>query len=374
MIIIAGAGIGGLTLGCALKRAGLPFRIFERAAELRPAGAGIALAPNALQALAHLGLADRVCARGHELGVAALCNPDGRRIMTAPIREIAAGGILAMTRTSLQEVLFEALDVPVECGRAVAAYEATTEGVRVHFADGSSAEGDAIVAADGLRSAVRRAMRGDEPVRYSGQTSWRALVDVRLDDVSLMTETWGAGQRFGVVPLTLGSVYWFATADAPAAGHDEPGFKARLQAMFAGWHAPIARVLDATDEHNIVRTDICDRPPISSWIDGRAVLLGDAAHPMTPDMGMGGCQAIEDAVVLADALAREASVDRALVRYQRQRLDRANRFVNRSIRMGRLAHLRPPVLRWLRDRALGAVPVSATARAMASDFEFNLSA
>src|SRR5262245_58495380 len=130
-----------------------------------------------------------------------------------------------------------------------------------------------------------------------------------------MTETWGSGRRFGVVPLANHSVYWFATSDAPAGESDGPGLKKRLQNAFAGWHAPIVRILYATDEAAIIRTDICDRPPIASWVDGRTVLLGDAAHPMTPDMGMGGCQAIEDAIVLADTLVREPRVELALASY-----------------------------------------------------------
>jgi 2-polyprenyl-6-methoxyphenol hydroxylase-like FAD-dependent oxidoreductase len=164
----------------------------------------------------------------------------------------------------------------------------------------------------GLHSAVRRVMRGEEALRYSGQTSWRALVD-QVDTVQpdRFTESWGAGQRFGIVPLGRRRVYWYAAINAPQGGRDARDPRDMLRVRFAGWHAPIDELLAATRPEAIIRTDIFDRPPIRCWADGRAVLLGDAAHPMTPDVGMGGGQAIEDAVVLAEAIAREVKSERA---------------------------------------------------------------
>jgi 2-polyprenyl-6-methoxyphenol hydroxylase-like FAD-dependent oxidoreductase len=216
-------------------------------------------------------------------------------------------------------------------------------------------------------------MRGEEPLRYSGQTSWRAVVnDVEDIDDGQFTETWGARQRFGIVPLGKGRVYWFAVADAPRGEYDRDDPRLKLRTRFADWHAPIERLLDSTPREHILRTDIFDRPPIEVWIDGRTVLLGDAAHPMTPDGGMGGCQAIEDAVVLADGLEREATVPLALARYQARRVPRANRFVTQSYRIGQLAHVHSTPLRWLRDRALRAVPLRLVARVMARDFDFTL--
>lgn len=371
MIVIAGAGIGGLTLGCALARAGRPFRILERSERLRPAGAGIALSANALRALAYVGLDDIVRAAGHELSVAAICDPNGRVLMEAPVQAIVPGGTIALERERLHYTLQHALGVPVCLGRAVSGYESRAHGVRVYLDGGETLDADLLVGADGLHSAVRRVMRGEEALRYSGQTSWRALVD-QVDTVrpDRFTESWGAGQRFGIVPLGRRRVYWFAVMDAPSGGRDACDPRDVLRARFAGWHAPIDELLAATHPEAIIRTDIFDRPPIRCWADGRAVLLGDAAHPMTPDVGMGGGQAIEDAVVLAEAIAEEVTLDAALARYQAKRLARANRFVKRSYRVGQVAHLRARPLRWLRDRALQRIPLSLIARAMARDFDF----
>jgi 2-polyprenyl-6-methoxyphenol hydroxylase-like FAD-dependent oxidoreductase len=373
MIAIAGAGIGGLTLGCALARHGRPFCLFERAAELRPAGAGIALSANAFHALAHIGLEAQVRACGLELGIADICDPQGHVLLNVRLQDLPGGGTVAMTRASLQRTLLDALGNPVQSGCAVVSYQPNPGGVRVHLANGETIEAELLVGADGLHSTVRRTMRGDEAPRYSGQTSWRALVNnVPLADSRRVSESWGPGQRFGFVPVGGGRVYWFAVANAPAGERDATDPRLDLEKRFTGWHAPIRELIAITPPDSILRTDIFDRPPIDRWVDGRAVLLGDAAHPMTPNMGMGGCQAIEDAVVLADALQREASIDAALARYQTRRIARANSFLVRSFRAGQLAHLRAPPLRWLRDRVLSVIPRRFVASAVAKDFDFRL--
>ena len=373
MIVIAGGGIGGLTLGCALARARRPFVICERATELRPVGAGIALSHNAFRALAHLGLDQAARDAGQELVEAAICNRGGKVIVSSVVREVVEGGTVAMARSTLQKVLLDRLGSPVSTGRRVTGYQQRPGGVTVELEGGDRMDAELLVGADGLNSAVRRTMRGDEPLRYAGYTAWRSLADdIDLDRTDRFTESWGPGQRFGIVPIGGRRVYWFAVADAPAGERDGGDPRPALAARFAGWHAPIEAIIAATAPDRILRTDIHDRPPIDHWVDGRVALLGDAAHPMTPDLGQGGCQAIEDAVVLADALAREPDVPAALASYQARRVARANSFVVRSHRFGQMAHVRSAPLRWLRDQALRAVPVKLTARSLARDMNFRL--
>ena len=373
MIAIAGAGIGGLTLACALERATLPYRILDRSPELRPAGAGIALSENALRALAHIGLAHEVRRHGQELGVAAILDQHGRVLIEQRIQELGAGSTVAMSRTSLQQALLGALAGRVETGRDVVGYTQHPRGVRVELADGTGLDADLLVGADGLHSAVRRCMRGDEPLRYSGYTSWRALVDdIDLRAPDRFTESWGAGRRFGIVPVGNRRVYWFAVADAPRGQRDGAHVGAALAKQFDGWHAPIEEIISTTPDDRIMRTDIFDRVPIDRWSDGRVVLLGDAAHPMTPNLGMGGCQAIEDAVVLAHQLVGQPDIAAALAAYQSARLRRANDFVTRSYRVGQVAQLRAAPLRWMRNAALRAIPPRLAARALIRDMDFRL--
>jgi 2-polyprenyl-6-methoxyphenol hydroxylase-like FAD-dependent oxidoreductase len=370
VIAIAGAGPGGLALGCALAHHGIPFRVFEKAPELRPVGAGIAIADNALRALSYIRLDDRVRAHGRMLERADICAPSGKVI--AGVGRLPFP-VVVLARTALQQALLEPIAARVECGRAVVGYEPRSAGALVRLDSGEVVEADLLVGADGLRSQVRRTMRGDEPLRYSGQTSWRALVDgVELPEPERMTETWGGALRFGVVPLGDRRTYWFAVAEAPAGGKDPEDVRAWLLGRFGAWHAPIGAVIAGTPHSDIVRTDIFDRAPISRWSDGRTVLLGDAAHPMTPNLGQGGCQAIEDAVTLADALAKEASVEAALTRYEARRVRRANRFVARSLTFGKLAHAKSAPIRWLRDAVLGGLPRTVALRALERDLDFRL--
>src|SRR5258705_6849072 len=201
MIVIAGGGIGGLTLGCALSRAGKPFRIFERAAELRAVGAGIALSANAFQALAHVGIEDQVRSCGWDLAIAEICDSKGRVLVRVHMPKLVAGVTRAMTRAKLQQVLLGALGTTVETGRAVVSYQSIPSGVRVRTADGEEVGAELLVGADGLHSTVRREMRVDEALRYNGQRSWRGLVPgVEVNELHGVTESWGSRQRFGIVP------------------------------------------------------------------------------------------------------------------------------------------------------------------------------
>jgi 2-polyprenyl-6-methoxyphenol hydroxylase-like FAD-dependent oxidoreductase len=171
------------------------------------------------------------------------------------------------------------------------------------------------------------------------------------------TESWGRGERFGIVPIGFGEIYWFAVADAPPNGRDLDVHRG-LMARFAPWHAPIVAIIEATPADRIVRTDICDRPPTTRWHSGRVVLLGDAAHPMTPNLGQGAGQAIEDAVVLDASLASASTIEEALMRYEQRRVTRANGIVLASRRFGAVAQWSHPVAAWIRDRAMSLMPAS----------------
>jgi 2-polyprenyl-6-methoxyphenol hydroxylase-like FAD-dependent oxidoreductase len=215
-------------------------------------------------------------------------------------------------------------------------------------------------------------MLGDGEPLYAGYTCWRGVTAEGGPPVEETSETWGPGRRFGLVPIDRGRIYWFATLNAPAGGRDEPGkARARLEALFAGWHPPVAEILAATPEEAILRNDILHRLPAPRWIEGHVALLGDAAHPMTPNLGQGACQAIEDAVILADCLAAEsADPARALRNYELRRKPRADGFVRAALRLGRLAQIENGAGRWVRDRLLGLTPVSVAQAQLVRSLRF----
>lgn len=375
-VLIAGAGIGGLTLAAALRHHGIEAAVYERAPTLAPVGSGITIQMNAVLALRRVGLDEAVVREGHAARDSRVLTPAGRTIAALDLADVAdavGAPAVALHRARLQSALRARVDdASVHLGRAVAGYDDDGDGVTVRLDDGGTDRGDALVAADGLRSAVRRQLAGDGDPVYAGYTSWRGVArGVAAVDRSRVTETWGAGRRFGVVPLADDETYWFATMNAPGGGRDAPGTsRETLLSLFGDWHSPVRALLEATPETSIVRTDIADRPTHTRWVKGRVALLGDAAHPMTPNLGQGGGQAIEDAVVLAHRLATLPDVAAALRAYEAVRAPRANAVVTRSRRLGSVAQWEHPWLCAARDAAMGMVPASMNRRAIVDAMRF----
>lgn len=365
-VVIAGAGIGGLTLACALRGSGIRVRVLERAEKVSPVGAGITVQANAMFALRAIGLEAVVAAAGHAPAVAAIMDPSGAVLSSPRLERVtrAVGATsVALHRASLHKVLLQAAGTGVvSSGVQVDRYDEPGARVRVHTSAGTF-ETDLLVGADGLHSSVRAQLVGDGAARYAGYTSWRGVCRVSGIDRGRGSETWGRGQRFGIVPIEEDQTYWFATANAPP-GQRDANARAELLERFGEWHAPIRELLEATRPEDILRTDIADRPPLRRWCAGRVALLGDAAHPMTPNLGQGGCQAIEDAVVLARALTSAPTLEQALAEYETRRVARANAVVTASLRLGSFAQWENPVACTLRRWLVQATPGSVFERQM----------
>jgi 2-polyprenyl-6-methoxyphenol hydroxylase-like FAD-dependent oxidoreductase len=362
-VAIAGAGIGGLTLAIALRRRGVPVTVLERASELKPAGAGIALGPNAIVALERLGLRSAIVGAGASIGRSAILDSDGRVLgaeldVAALEREVGAP-VVALQRTRLHDVLVDAAGPGVvRLGFTVLEYENLGDRVRVISTEGDRVEADLLVGADGLNSSVRAQLVSDGAPKYSGYTSWRGVTPAgAVAPPQRMTESWGRGERFGIVNIGSGEIYWFAVANAKAGGTDAD-VREELLARFGGWHEPVAAIVRATPAARILRTDISDRDPIDCWHRGPVVLLGDAAHPMTPNLGQGAGQAIEDAVVLDQCLSAGPTIDAAVRRYEVRRVSRANRLVLASRRFGAIAQWQNAAAVWLRDTGMRLTPAS----------------
>lgn len=362
--VITGAGIGGLTLALALRRRGVRVRCLERAMDLERGGAGLSLAPNAMRGLRQLGLEGAALAAGETISRAAILDEGGRalsgEIDVANLSREAGAATLALHRARLHALLLDAVgrDV-VHRGVSVRGYETSGDRVIVHCGDGDERiETELLIGADGLRSVVRAQMIGDGEPRYSGYTSWRGVTLAHAVPMpARMSESWGRGERFGIVAIGFGEIYWFACADAPPGGRDGEA-KVELLARFRGWHVPVEAIIAATPAGQILRTDISDRRPVTSWHAGRIVLLGDAAHPMTPNLGQGAGQAIEDAVTLDCCLAETTSVEAGLRAYEQKRVARANAIVRASRRVGEIAHWKNSFGVHLRNLGMRAVPAA----------------
>jgi 2-polyprenyl-6-methoxyphenol hydroxylase-like FAD-dependent oxidoreductase len=359
--IIVGAGIGGLTAAISLRRAGVEAVVFEKAPQLREIGAGISVWTNAMKALEKIGVADAVRAAGRQEIGGTIRSWSGERISEIPadVLEHRFGLNVVLTRPELQETLLAALpDGAVRLDAKCVGFRQDGSGVTTIFAGGHEERGDLLVGADGLRSLVRERLFGGAKPCYAGFTAWRGLVDLGDGREGDGFEAWGRGNIFGLVSLGRGRFYWYATKNAPEGQRDAPeGRKAELTRLFGGWHEPIPTVIEATEEAVILRNDVYDREPLKRWGRGRVTLLGDAAHPMTPNLGQGACQAIEDAVTLAEHVRGEANVEKALRGYEERRAGRVEGVARRSRLLSKAAQLENPLLCALRNAAAGAMPL-----------------
>jgi 2-polyprenyl-6-methoxyphenol hydroxylase-like FAD-dependent oxidoreductase len=368
--IVIGGGIGGLAAGIALRQAGVDAHVYERTAVLGEVGAGVSLWANALRALESLGVLDAVRAGGVVDAVGTVQTWDGRPLSAFPLddlRRLVGDVCLVVHRAELQSALAAALGPEhVTFGAAAAAVTGREDDVVARFADGREAHADLLVGADGLHSVARAMMHGAAPPAYAGYTAWRAVVP--FDHTRLAPgESWGAGARFGQIPMSRGRVYWFAAENAAEGARAEDGELAYLLRLFRGWHRPIEDLLKATDPSVILRNDIYDRPPLRAWGRGRVTLLGDAAHPMTPNLGQGACQALEDAVALGRALAGVTGDPAPALRaYESRRIPRTSAIVTQSRRIGAMAQWSNPAAVWFRNALAAAVPPGVQLRQMAA--------
>ncbi|MGW0478924.1 FAD-dependent monooxygenase [Nonomuraea sp. NPDC003214] len=345
--VVIGGGIGGLAAGIALHRAGWHVDVLEKAAKLEPVGSGLAVASNGLRALDVLGLGDRVRELSRMEGQVGVRRHDGAWLTHTTedrARELYGDSIVVLLRARLVELLTETLGPErLRLGTAVTGVDAATGTVRT---DAGELTADLVVAADGIHSRVRAALfpRHPEPV-YAGVTTWRGLAP-RPDGPIRSSESWGRGTVFGIHALDDELVYFYATDLSPAgaAGGDE---RAELVRRFGTWHAPIPALLEGARPDHILRNDLYYlREPLPAMHAGRVALLGDAAHPMTPNLGQGACQALEDAVVLGHLAGGD------LAAYTEARLRRTADVVRKSMAICRITKVRNPVAVAVRDRAM----------------------
>jgi 2-polyprenyl-6-methoxyphenol hydroxylase-like FAD-dependent oxidoreductase len=366
--IIIGGGIGGLCTAIALRRKGIEARVFEKTSELKEVGAGLSLWVNAIKALDKIGMTEVLNRLSIPQISGGVRNSKGELLSTAFKADAQSKSetlVIVLHRAELLSALLQAAgEEHIKLSAKCVGFSQDDKGVTASFADGSEATGDFLVGADGINSVICAQLFGNAKSRYSGYTGWRAVTEF---DHPLLREgafeSWGKGARFGIIPMSKNRVYWFATENAPAGEKDATmGRKHELLKLFQGWHEPIEKLIESTDEKAILRNDIVDRKPLPSWTKGRVALLGDAAHPMTPNLGQGACQAIEDAVVLADCVAATGDVKAALRDYETRRLKRANKIVEHSWRIGRMIQMENELVCKLRNTVMKFTPASIQRR------------
>jgi 2-polyprenyl-6-methoxyphenol hydroxylase-like FAD-dependent oxidoreductase len=368
-VIVVGGGIAGLSTAIGLRRGGHDVIVLERAPRIDPIGAGLTLFGNAMSALDRLGMREPIAVHGAPAKLSAILTWDGRELARVP--QDLLEGTIAIHRADLQHELAAAAG-EIRLGAEIAAVEQHDDGVVARAADGSEERGDLLVGADGLSSVIRSAIADVRP-RYAGYTAWRGVSAVPLDPGRL-TESWGVGERFGLIDIGGGHTYWFATKNAPEGEADEAeGKKAEILRRFSGWHEPIAAIAESADEAAILRNDVYYLEPLPRWSKGRVVLVGDAAHATTPGVGQGAAQAIEDAVVLAGRLTPNGDLATVLDEYEAIRRPRTQAVLKLSRRADRAAQLANPLGWRLRNAVVRRLPDSSQRRQLEPLVRYELS-
>jgi 2-polyprenyl-6-methoxyphenol hydroxylase-like FAD-dependent oxidoreductase len=366
---ILGGGICGLSTAIALKNIGIRAAVYESAPQFRPLGAGLLLAANAVRGFQKIGIAEKIVARGRLLSTFSILDDRGRTITVADTTAIGKKYGLhnfAIHRADLHEALAAELDpAQIHTGKRATGFSKNGEKTIVQFDDGTTCETDFVLAAEGIHSAIRRQLLPELNPRYAGYTCWRAVVDAGPVSQDFASETWGAAGRFGIVPLADNRMYWFAVVNAPQNDPTMRGFGAAdLQRLFGNYHESVPQLLAQTRDEDLIWNDIIDLKPLPQFAFGNILLLGDAAHATTPNMGQGACQAIEDAVVLAEELAKNQDPVAAFLAFEKRRLKRTRFIVEGSWSLGKIAQWEAPLLIFLRNNLLRIVPESLNERQM----------
>ncbi|TDP01888.1 FAD-dependent urate hydroxylase HpxO [Marinomonas balearica] len=323
--LIIGAGIGGVAAAAALKQQGIECEIFEAVKEVRPAGAAISIWSNGVKCMNHLGMGDIMDRLGGPMHYMAYKDGLSNSLMTqfslSPLVEAVGERPCPVSRTDLQSQMIDWWGRQnIHFGKRLDSLEQTESGVIAYFTDGSCAEGDFVVAADGTHSKARKHVLGYEVERrYADYVNWNGLVDV--DEEIAPHNQWtmfvGEGKRVSIMPIANKRFYFFFDVPLPLGlAEDRTTVKQDLKRYFNGWTAPVQKLIDAIDPQTTNRIEIHDIEPFDQLVNGKIALLGDSAHSTTPDIGQGGCSALEDAVVLGQCFAKTTDIETALKEYE----------------------------------------------------------
>ncbi|TXD37129.1 FAD-binding protein [Lujinxingia vulgaris] len=391
-VIVVGAGIGGLSAALCLAHESIPVVVVERFAEVREVGAGILLGPNASRVLYARGLGDaleRVSAPMTHLGIGA---DRGELFVEKEANARADAPFRMIHRAALHGVLYEAATqhalIEVETGRAVEGFEHDAERGRVRAVGDegwAGGWGRALIGCDGLRSAVRAQLHpGEAQPAYHGYTCWRGVTS-RFEHEGfargMLLELQGRGRRAGMGYIDEERVYWWATANTPQGERDGEDVIEDLQRRFEAFPDYFRAMIASTPAAQVLRNDIFDRPPLKMWGQENVTLLGDAAHPMAPNLGQGACSAIEDAAMLARCFAElrdeqgslaSVNVASAFRRYEARRCKRTAMLQRLSRQFGTVGQLEHPVAVWMRELAMRWTPRAMLDRQQAEIWDYRV--
>ena len=357
-IAIIGGGIGGLTAALALQQSGFQCEVFEQAPALHDVGAAIAIWPNATRILQRLNLFEKILERAGVMEEIRWVDQNGWLINRVSISDPQFPAV-ALHRADLQNTLVGALpQSSLHLGYELIDQTQRGDKMVATFANDHSTEADFLIGADGIHSRVREQFLNDGLPMDRGYVVWRGIAPIIQSGIPPATaiEYHGRGKRFGLGPVGLGRLGWWATANTP--NTDE------LSQLFKGWQRPVLELIEATPPSSILKTIASDRLPTKVWGRGRMTMLGDAIHPTTPNLGQGGCLAMEDAMVLARCFEKYGATEDALRNYEQLRYTRTAALNKYSRYYGSVGQWEKIWARALRRTAIALAPEEVMKRLM----------
>jgi FAD-dependent urate hydroxylase len=360
-ITIIGAGMGGLTTGIALKKFGHQVTIYEQAEQILAMGAAISLWSNGVKCLNYLGLTDQVAKLGGQMDHLAYMDGLTGEVMTQfslhPLIAEVGQRPYPVSRSDLQNMLMDEFGREnIHLGKKMLSFTEANDVVTVQFADGTQVQTQLLVGADGTHSITRAYVLGEQVERrYAGYVNWNGLVEISEDyaPADQWTTYVGEGKRVSLMPVADHRFYFFFDVPLPVGlENNRSYYKSLLKEYFAGWCPQVQKLIDHINEQKTNRVEIHDIEPFAQYYKGRVVIVGDAAHSTTPDIGQGGCQAMEDAIYLSRALQiNTLGLEDALKRYQNKRNERANELVLRARKRCDVTHMKDEAVtkEWYED-------------------------
>ncbi|MBF7686222.1 FAD-dependent urate hydroxylase HpxO [Acinetobacter sp. B10A] len=353
-VVIIGAGMAGLTVGIALKKFGHDVSIYEQTQQILPVGAAISLWSNGVKCMNYLGLTDKIQRIGGQMDNLAYVDGHTGDTLTAfsldPLVKAVGQKPYPVSRAELQNLLMDEFGREhIHLGKRMTALSQQGDHVHVEFADGTQLQTPLLIGADGTHSMTRAYVLGEKVNRrYAGYVNWNGLVDASSDVAPLnqWTTFVGDGKRVSVMPVADHRFYFFFDVPLPIGlENDRTNYQENLKDYFQGWCPQVQHLIDHIDATTTNRVEIHDIEPFLTFYKGSVVILGDAAHSTTPDIGQGGCQAMEDAIYLARALqVNTLGLEDALERYQNKRNERTKTMVLRARKRSEVTHMHDPIV------------------------------
>lgn len=369
-IAIIGGGIGGLTVALALEEFGFEAEVYEQAPELLDVGAAIAIWPNAMRVLKRLRLAEKILAHAGAMNEIRWLDQRGFLL-----NRVSMPKSVALHRADLQSTLLHAVKTDsIHLGHSLIAHEQHSDKVIAKFANNHAIEADVLIGADGIHSRCRAQLLGDDQPVYRGYTVWRGISSVAPESLPPATaiEIHGRGRRFGIGPVGHGRVGWWAAANAasqqPTVNQDAQN---ELLSLFKDSYRPAVELIETTAPDNILTTAAFDREPSRIWGNKRLTLLGDAIHPTTPNLGQGGCLAMEDSIVLARCFQKYGATEEALRKYESCRYTRTAVITKYSRLYGSIGQWKNPLAHGFKTALLSLAPDSVLQRLLQTVFAYD---